>query len=138
MADRTAFLATQEAKLRERIAEQQRALRLNRHAQRIRAEAAHHEACYVLGQMVEDAGLAHVRTQELVLAFAQLTKLLREPLGWTRFICGELVEEWLGPEGTVHVLTLVREEECHSTPPGHVNELTVETGDAWASPRKAQ
>jgi hypothetical protein len=110
MANRDAYLAEQEQKLRERIAEQRRALRLNRQAQQARAEAAHHHACYLLGTLVEDAGLADVRKEELVLAFAQLAKLLSEPLGWTRFVCGELVEEWLGPEGTVHVLQLVRED----------------------------
>jgi hypothetical protein len=110
MADRDTYLATQEAKLLEEIAQKQRALRLNRQAKRERAEATHQHVCYLLGTLVEDAGLAAVRKEELVLAFAQLARLLGEPLGWTRFVCGELVDEWLGPEGTVHGLQLVREE----------------------------
>jgi hypothetical protein len=63
---------------------------------------------YETGRTVEDSGLFAARPEELHQAIAQLAKLWSDPLAWTMFICGDLVADWMGPAGTVHVLQLHR------------------------------
>ena len=104
VVDRDAYLAGKEAGLAKQIADTERTARQLRSELNTVAKERQDRERYVLGTLVQDAGLASVPQTELVRGFQQLAQFVTDPLVWGHFIHGDITREWIGPLRTAAIV----------------------------------